>query len=252
MRVSRVVAASALVVGMTALPSCQGSSPPPPAPPAFVTSGACAHEQRLVGHALDRSHVRADVNGDGKADTVAVASDPAAPKPCRAFVGVRIAGGSTYSTHLIPEAVPVKGLRARIIGLPRLGGRPAAEIVVDTAAAVDAELAQLFALGGGRLYAVDVPGTGIDGTFIVTGGGLVFPQGAACTTDGRMVLTSAAQSRDGASFRVTRRTYQVRGRPLRLVHPVIERATVPVDQLTVRFPEFMGPHWSACSAASGA
>lgn len=248
MLLTRVVAAGALIAGATILPACEQSAEPP----AFVTSGDCADEQRVVAQALDRSHLTADVNGDGRPDTVAVASQPGAAKPCRAFVGVRVAGGSTYSTHLVPNAVPVEGLRARVIGLPRLGGRRPAEIVVDTAGAVDAVLAQLFALGGGRLYAVPVRVPGFSGgTFIVTGGGVMFPQGAGCTADGRMVLSAAAQSADGTSFRVTRRTYQVRGQPLRLVAPVVERATVPVDQLTARFPEFAGEHWTACSGPAG-
>jgi hypothetical protein len=216
----------------------------------FVTSGDCPRERALVRRALDRSDLRADVNGDGRPDRVAVVSDFKAPKPCRAFVGVRVKGGSTYSTHLIPEAAPLKGLQAKVVGLPRLGDGRRAQVVVDTKAAVDSLLAQMFALAGGRLRSVEVPGFE-DGTFIVEGGGVVYPHGAACTADGRMVLARAAQTKDGKSYRVTRRTFDVRGKRVRLVDPVVDRATLPVNLLVTRFPEFAGPHWKACGGVAG-
>ena len=245
MRLESALAAVALAAVVMALPGC-GATVRSTAS-RFVTSGDCAHEQALVRRALDRSHLRADVNGDGRPDTVAAASDPGAAKPCRAFVGVRVQGGATYSTHLFPLAVPVQGLRARVIGLPHLDSRPGVQVVVDTTAAVDAVLAQMFTLAGGALRTVQVPGSH-DGTFIVGGGGVVYPRAAACTSDGRMVMSMAAQTRDGKRYRVTRRTYEVRGTRLAFVDPQVERATVPVDRLVVRFPEFgMSKHWTACS-----
>lgn len=210
-----------------------------------VTSGDCAREQALVRRALARSTLRADVSGDGRLDTVATASDPQAAKPCRGFVGVRVQGGSTYSTHLVPEAVPIKGLGAKIVGLPHLGDGSRAQIVVDTRAAVDSLLAQMFTLSGGRLRAVDVPGLE-DGTFIVEGGGVIYPFGASCTHAGRLVLSRATQTSDGTRYHVTRRSYVARGEPVRLVDPTVTRATVPVDELVARFAEFAGPHWAAC------
>lgn len=246
MRLKKCLTAGALLIAASVLPAC-GSSTVRTA--AFVTSGDCPREQAQVRRALDRSSaLRVDVNGDGRLDRVAVVSDPGAPKPCRAFVGVRVQGGSTYSTHLIAAAVPIKGLQAEVVGLPHLGKRRGAEIVVDTKAAVDSVLGQMFALSRGALRAVRVPELG-DGTFIIAGGGIMFPYGAGCTSDGRMVLSQASQTKDGRHYRVTRRTYQVRGEPLRLVRPVRTTATVRVDQLVSRFPEFTGPHWRACGGA---
>jgi hypothetical protein len=243
MRPKILLATGALLAGALTLPAC---GPASVQTASFVTSGDCAREQALVRRALDRSTLRVDVGGDGRLDKVAVASDPGAAKPCRAFVGVRVRGGSTYSTHLFPGAVPVKGLRARIVGLPRLGDAPGAQVVVDTAAAVDSVLGQMFTLAGGALRPVRVPGFG-DGTFIIEGGGVVYPSGASCTSDGRLVLSEAAQSKDGERYRVTRRTYDAHGARVRLTDPVVKRATVPVDRLVVRFPEFAGPHWKACT-----
>jgi hypothetical protein len=206
----------------------------------------CPHQQAVVAGALHRSHLQVDVSGDGKPDTVAAASDPGAAKPCRGFVAVRTFGGGVHAAHLIPNAVPIRSIRARIIGVPRLGDRAGADIVVDTGAAADAVLAQLFTFTGGRLRAVHVPGQP-NGSFIVVGGGVVFPRGAGCTRDGRLIVSHAAQTADHHSFRVTRRTYPLRPDGLGFTQPDVTRATVPMNQLGVRFPEFVGPHWRACS-----
>jgi len=213
----------------------------------FVTSGDCADEQSVVRQALDTSRQRVDVNGDGRLDTVAVASAPTAPSPCRAFLGVRMNGGSTYSTHLFPRAVPVPGLRAEVVALPRLANRPGTQIVIDTKAAVDSVLAQMFSFTGDSLQPVDVPGSQ-DGTFIVTGGGVIYPHGAGCTSDGRMILSRASQTSNGKAYRVNRRTYELRAEPLRLAAPELESATVAVNRLVTRYPEFAGRHWRACEA----
>ena len=243
MRLKSVLAAQALVIGVLGLPACGATVQ---TTTSFETSGACPREQAVVQRALARSHLRVDVNGDGRLDKVAVASVPEADKPCRAFVGVRLHGGGTYSTHLIPNAAPIKGLNAEIVGLPHLRHQPGAQIVVDTRAAVDSVLAQMFTLADGRLRAVHVPEFA-DGTFIVAGGGVIYPHGAGCTADGRMVLSKAALTSDGKAYRVVRRTYDVRGKRIRFAAPVVTRATVPANRLVVRFPEFAGSHWKACT-----
>jgi hypothetical protein len=237
-----------LLAGLLAVSGC-GEAPQPAAQDA--RSSECPSHQALVRRALDRSHLRVDVTGDGRPDTVAVASDPGAAKPCRGFVGVRATGGATYSTHLIPAAVPIEGIRARIVGTPHVGDGPGAEIVVDTGAAVDALLAQMFTYSGGALRAMRVPDQP-DGSFIVEGGGVIYPRGAGCTADGRLVLSEAAQTSDGKRFRVVRRTYPLRTNGVGFTRPEVERATVPVNRLGARFPEFAGPHWTACAGSPAA
>jgi hypothetical protein len=247
MRLESLVTAGIMVAGLLATAGC-GSTVEPQQQVSVSPSPLCPDQQAVVRRALARSHLRVDVTGDGKPDTVAAASDPGAAKPCRGFVAVRVAGGGTYSRHLIPAAVPIKGIRAEVIGVPRLGARPGADIVVDTGGAVDAVLAQLFTFSGGRLRAVHVPDQP-DGSFIVSGGGLMYPRGAACTAGGRLVLSQAEQSGDGKRFRVVRRTYQLRPDSTSFARPEVERGTVPVRKLGARFPEFVGPHWSACSSS---
>jgi hypothetical protein len=233
-----------LVFTVLVAASC-GAGPEPTAQVAGATP--CPHQQAVVAGALHRSHLQVDVTGDGKPDTVAAASDPAAVKPCRGFVAVRVFGAGVYAAHLIPDAVPIRGIRARVVGVPRLGGQAGAYIVVDTGAAVDAVLAQLFTFSGGRLRAVHVPDQQ-DGSFIVVGGGLRFPRGAGCTRDGRLILSQASQTADGPWFRVIRRTYSLEPGGLGFTRPEVTRATVRSSQLGVRFPEFVGPHWRACSS----
>jgi hypothetical protein len=240
----KTVLTAAVLAGSIAFAGC-GSTV---STTSVVTSGDCAHERTLVRRALDRSTLRVDVNGDRRLDTVAVVTDPRAGKRCRAFVGVRLHGGSAYSTPLYAGAVPVNGFRARVVGLPELGDASRAQIVVDTRAAVDGVLAQLFAFSGGALRRLHVPAFE-DGTFLVEGGGLIYPHGASCTSRGRLVLSQASQSKDGKRYRVVRHTYDVRAGGTRFTNAVITKATVPVDQLVARFPEFAQPHWSACNGS---
>ena len=245
MRLGSCVTAVILLVGLVGVSGC-GANVEPKAQ--VAASPECPHEQAVVRRALERSHLRVDVTGDGKPDTVAAASDPGAAKPCRGFVGVRVNGAGTYSLHLIPAAVPIKGIRARVVGVPHLGQRPGADIVVDTGAAADAVLAQMFTFSGGRLHALHVPDQP-DGSFIVAGGGVIYPRGAGCTADGRLLLSEAAQTNDGKRFRVTRRTYELGRGGLRFARrPVVTKATVPLNRLGARFPEFVGPHWTACTS----
>lgn len=208
----------------------------------------CPGQQAAVMRALARSTTHADVTGDGRADTVAAISAPGAAKPCRGIVAVRVAGDGVLSRHLIPAAVPIRGIRARLVGFPYLGDRPGAEIVVDTGAAADAVLAQMFTVVDGRLRAMRVPDQP-DGSFIMVGGGVVVPRGAGCTPGGRLVLVRAAQTLDGKHFRVVRRTFSVAADGVRFTRRSVTRATVPVKQLASRFPEFAGAHWQACTAA---
>jgi hypothetical protein len=234
-----------ILVGMVAVSGC-GGTVEPRAQVAGLSE--CPREQALVRRALERSHLRVDVTGDGKPDTVAAVSAPGSAKPCRGFVGVRVNGAGTYSTHLIPAAVPIKGIRARVVGVPHLGQRRGADIVVDTGGAADAVLAQMFTFVGGRLRALRVPDQP-DGSFIVEGGGVLYPRGAGCTADGRLLLSQAAQTSDGRQFQVTRRTYELRRDGVRFTSPVVEKAIVPLNRLGARFPEFVGPHWTACTSS---
>lgn len=245
MRRGTVPALGLLLVGIGGLPGCgtAGHSggevfiPPP-----------CAAQREVVLRSLDRSHLRVDVTGDGKPDTVAVASDAGAAKPCRGLVAVRT-HGTVYSAHLIPAAVPVKGFRAGIVGLPRLGRHPGVTLVVDTRAMVDAELAQLFTYSDGRLRAVRVPGRQ-DGSFIVEGGGVMFPHAARCTASGGFVVSEAAQVQHGRRFQVTRRVYRLDRAGARLSALAAQEASVPSSQLGRRFPEFAGTHWQSCTEQS--
>ncbi len=241
MRVGSLLGAGLLPVAFMA----SGCGTAPHAGVGVAAPSPCPGEQAVVRRALDRSPLRADVTGDGKPDTVAAVSDPAAAKPCRGLVAVR-SDGVVYTAHLIPGAVPIKGIRARVVAVPHLGLHPGAAIVVDTGAAVDAVLAQLFTFSDGRLLAVKVPGE-LDGSFVVAGGGLMFPHAAGCTSDGRLVVSGALQSQDGRRFRVVRRSYELDHAGRRLTALPVQRATVSVRRLDSRFPEFAGARWQACT-----
>jgi hypothetical protein len=240
-RLSRPLSGALLLLGALALPTPASAGSAGEA----VASGDCARERAVVRRALERSTLRVDVDGDGRLDKVAVATDQDAGKRCRAFVGVRVKGGSTYSTHLYRGAVPPKGARVEIVGLPDLG-TPGAEIVVDTKARTDSMLAQMFTLTDRGLRRVMLPSFE-DGTFVVEGGGVTYPRGAACTATGRLRLSMATQSADGKRYQVTRHSYAVRGDRIRLEDAVVRSATIRAGRLVDRFPEFARPHWRDCT-----
>ena len=242
MRRGAVLAAGLLLVGVTGLSGC-GTGARPRAE--VVVPSPCAGQREVVLRALDQSPLHVDVTGDGKPDTVAAVSDATAPKPCRGLVAVRT-DGAVHIAHLIPAAVPIEGVSARVVGVPRLGRHRGAAIVVDTGAAVDAVLAQLFTFTNRGLHPVNVPGEP-DGSFIVEGGGLMFPHAARCTGNGRLVVSQAMQTQDGRRFKVTRRVYELDRAGLRLSLLAVQRATVPLRRLGSRFPEFAGDHWQACT-----
>ena len=227
--------------------------PAPPAEtvsaPSVVTGSACPREEELVTAAFDKGSVSGDVDGDGRADLVAVAADDGAPRDCRAFVGVRLASSSTtYSTALDASAVPPAGMTAEVIGLPDLGDDLGAEIVVDTHALADGTLAQLFTVTGSELVRWPAPAFE-DGNFVVEGGGITSPSGAGCTADGSLVLSLAVAS--GQRYEVTRQVYPLTGDQLEASGPDMSSRTVPADQLTEQFPEFAAPHFGACGDVLG-
>ena len=242
MRRATVLVMGLLLVSTVGVSGCGSSAGPHPR---AAGSSPCAAQRQVVRQALKRSRLRVDVTGDGRPDTVAAATDPAAPRPGRGLIAVR-ADGVVHSAHLIAAAVPAKGIRTRIVGVPRLGRHRGAAIVVDTGAMVDAVLAQLFTFADGRLRAVRVPGRR-DGAFIVEGGGVMLPHAARCTSDGRLVVSGAVQVQHGRRFKVTRRLYELDAAGLRLSALAQQEASLPVRRLGGRFPEFAGTHWQACT-----
>jgi hypothetical protein len=218
--------------------------PSDPVVSAIHTSGHCEREAQLVTDALRNSPARVDVDGDGRLDEVAVATDSRAGRRCRAFVAVDVRFGATYSIALDASTAPPRGMDAEIAGLPDLGDDPGAEIVVDTKRLADATLAQLFTLTGHGLVRVHLPAFE-DGSFVVEGGGVTFPRGAGCTRAGKLRLSMATL--DGAEYQVTRHTYGVKGDKLQLTGPAMLVRQVPAARLGSRFPEFVGPHWAACT-----
>jgi hypothetical protein len=247
-------AVAAIVVGVTVgtddgSVEPAGPSPSTPTSPraTTVTGSDCAGEADLVSVAFGQpGAVSADVDGDGADDAVIATVDDQASPACRAFVGVRTATGSTYSTALDPRTTTPRGAEAVVVGVPDLGADGDAEIVVDTAFAGDGLSAQLFSLTDGGLVWVPT-GAFEDGSFYVEGGGVTFPRGAGCTPQGELVLSMASLVERAETYEVTRQFYPATGDPIELGSPRVETDRVPAETLPERFPEFGTDHWGACS-----
>ena len=247
-----LAAARAGAVALTAH-AARTKSAGDPAARTILTGTKCAGEARLVKAALDSDWQPADVDGDGRLDRVAVATDHSAGRACRAFVGLRTAAGTTYATALDRTAVPPRGVAAEVIGVPDLGMDGRAEIVVDTHRLADSALSQLFTLANAGLVRVHAPAFE-DGTLVVEGGGVTYPRGAGCTGRGALVLSMALLH--GDTYEVARHVYPVvnpaNGGPLRLGDPRITSVDVPAGQLADRFWEFVSPHFQRCGGELGA
>jgi hypothetical protein len=253
--VGAVAASAAAVVGFALLDgddSAQVAEPTPtpsvstePTSPPVHTGSDCPREALLVTTALEKAPLRqADVDGDGSPDAAVAVSDAQALPACRAFVGVLTASG-IYSTALgTPTTVPEE-MSPEIVALPDLGADGDAEIVVDTHARVDGQLAQLFTFTDDGLAWVPSPAFE-DGTFLVEGGGVTEPRGADCTARGELVLTMGLVV-DRGQVEVTRYVYPASGDPLQLGVPAVDSRTVPADALFEQFPELGQQHFDACS-----
>jgi hypothetical protein len=239
-----VAVAAVVVAGLTyATTSRTGAGEA--AAPRTVTGSSCERESALVDAALRRSSTTADVDGDGAPDRVAVAVDDEGRPGCRTFLGVRTAAGTTYSTAMPDASTNPLPFPPDVIGLPRLGD-DGAEIVVDTHAAADGALAQMFTLTGSGLVQVEVPGIG--NGFYVEGGGVTAPNGADCRADGALLLSRAAL--DGQRYQVTRRYYTLTQDRLVAAEPP-STSEVAGDDLIREFPEFAAPHFAACGGLVG-
>jgi hypothetical protein len=240
-RVPILAAAAVLaVLGVISFVAMDEQATTPPASPTVVhTSGTCDREEALITRALD-SKARdaggprsADVDGDGRADRIATATDSKGGPKCRAFVGVRMADGATYSTVLAVPAVPPLGMPVGVIGVPDFGMDGRADIVVDTHFMADSALAQIFTWTEDGLVRVPVPATD-DGNVTVDGGGVTSPLTGGCTEDGALVTSAVDWIEPGKSLEVTRQIYPVVGDdPLTFGSPRSTTEQLPVN----RWPE---------------
>jgi hypothetical protein len=238
-------AAATVMAGLATVGPRPDNDTHPANPPTVVTGSPCEREEELVRAALEVGGASADVDGDGVLDRVVTAVDGEAGAKCRAFVAVRTATGTTYSTALTAPAVPPPGVNADVIGLPDLGADGTADIVVDTHVMADGALAQLFTLADEGLERVPAPAFE-DGNFIVAGGGVNSPQATGCTADGSLIVSMATSESNGQDFTITRQTYPVLGAPLEFGSPDVSTGQAPATELTIRFPEFSTDNFAPC------
>ncbi|MDQ1602979.1 MAG: hypothetical protein QOE01_824 [Actinomycetota bacterium] len=216
--------------------------------PDVVASGQCPNGVGVALTAVEGAAGRADIDGDGVPDTVALGRDSSAAPQCSWFVVVQTAGDTVYSAPFDRSALPPHGFPPRIVAFPMLGHDAGAEVVVDTRAGADATVAQLFTFAGGKLVHVADP-TSRDGNLILDGGGVNYPRATGCTADGLLTEISAA-STGRATFAVTESRLVLSGERLREVRHHVTRH-VPGKQLVARFPALRGYDFGPCTGRSG-
>lgn len=220
----------------------------PPVTPA--PSPVCANEATIAGDPARQvgGSTSGDVDGDGAADSIHLASDPAGAVGCSAFVVVDV-GSSTLAAPTWELGAQGGLPQPRVNSLAQVDDKPGLEVVVDEAAGASTQFVGLYTFDGGDLKRVTISG----GTKseIASGTTDLFPYGGSvghldavdCSEQGGVVISSATPSSTATVYDVTRRFYSLSGTKLKLDDE--KSASVPIDQLN-RFPEFAAGPFGSC------
>ena len=222
-------------------------------PPATSGAGECPNEAEVadVSRQVGPS-VTGDVDGDGTLDSVFLATDGTGPPGCAAFVVAELAAGATIAAPAW-EIGPEGGLpQPRLHSMVDLNGVPGVEVLVDEAAGASTQFVGAYVYSGGDLVKVDVSGTGAtdegSGDLFPYGGSVGHLEAADCAPDGRLVVSTATPSSNGADaaegiYVVQRRFFVFDDAALDLDETV--RTKLPIDDLT-RLPEFGAGPFGSC------
>ena len=235
-------ARAAMIAAATfALAGCSGSDDPDPTSQetTLVPSGDCPGESDAVAAARRGSAQAADIDGDGAADAVYIAKDPAAEPSCRTFVVVDT-GDVTYAANA--SVLGDRQVRkTAIFRLIQLGGSDGAEIVFSANGTEPESFAvyKLFTFDDGELRPIAGPYRDVvDGPY-------GHPVGAGCASDGRLVISEASGSDPHRQRTVDRRFFTLNGDSLEPSGEMTRRIGSG-RSLTAAWPEFRRPLFGRC------
>jgi hypothetical protein len=212
--------------------------------------GGCANQAAIAStpNLLRPGSLRGDVDGDGTADTVRIALDPSGATGCRAFVVVRLAGGSTV-TAPIPQWEPTPVLPApHLNSLARIDSVPGDEVVIDVAAGASTQFEGVYTYSAPGLTPVTATGTPFNGLFAY-GGSVGHLDGEACTRRGTVVISGATER--GVSpvrYKVVRRFFRP-GAGVLIYRPSLTQRKVLRLRKLQRLPEFFGAPFAGCPSS---
>ncbi|WP_040632225.1 hypothetical protein [Mobilicoccus pelagius] len=216
------VAAAAVAVPLGAAPASAATTAPARTPRACVTSGCT-----IVS--------RADVDGDGRADTTSLTRrDKGRAHTLRVVTAKGAVASTTFSTTWLPSGL------SPFYGATALDGARGSELVVLTQAGAHTLYHAVYTWRGGRLVAEKDPSGARDW---VTDGAVSFAQGYTLrTVKGTKQLTSVAYSRDSFGRNAT---FSGRRIVARWQHgrwtPITDRAMIVKESPSV----WTGAGWNA-------
>lgn len=247
MRLLRVKMAAPLAASLLFVAACDGAtdgrensagnSPRP------TTTPTCPNHEKVISDPslAKPGSLTGDIDGDGSEDEVALAVDEDGSEDCREFVIVDT-GDALHALGIEQEGI------SRDLNLPQLrmladiDGRAGAEIIVDLVAGASTQFAGVFTMGGGPLERLEIAEDVATADLFAYGGSVGHLDGADCISDGEVVITSAVPRAD--RYLVERRFLVLDGDELRPTET--ERALVPFEELTERFPELRGAPFASC------
>jgi hypothetical protein len=205
--------------------------------------GCSDSKKKASGWHVRGATVRGDVDGDGKADEVAV--EDRGPRSCRFRVRAATAGG--VLTARLPlsicEGKPAETYGTAlpgIRGLAEIDTDPGLEIVVETHQGASTEFAALFTVRNGRISRVDLPRPFLDDELAFEGSVTHF-EVVDCVRPG-IVVVSGYGAELGPRVVYGRSFYRVEGTRFLFLRAGA-RGRLPAERVgeLQRYPEFREP-----------
>ncbi|MGH2963981.1 MAG: DUF4232 domain-containing protein [Solirubrobacterales bacterium] len=199
-----------------------------------------------------------DVDGDGKADRVAIVGSPAQSNGCvyglvvRTGSGKRRYGLGTRTYARPPPEAP------QLDALARIDRRAGLEIVVDLWQGASTRFAGVFTLSSGRLVMMSgqtAPPDTPEGRGFPYAGSVTHQDGVDCSggAGSGLIVASGAAGFNGKQWKVTRRFYRAAASGLVELPSRTQRVHVPYrigNNLSGRFPEFADRPFPSCTEAT--
>jgi hypothetical protein len=180
---------------------------PTTGPPVASTSSA-ASVQPSATSSPTKPAAPGDVDGDGAADGVMVTATE---------VTVALSGGGRVSAPIADSDLP----KPAVSGLADLDRDGRNEVWLETARGASTSFVQAYRYDGAALRELTYDGGHIR---FGIGGSVTHGDGFTCTDNGSLVV-STAESDDGSTYRVRRRTFRVSGATLVLALETVATTT---------------------------
>ena len=241
-------------------PSAIVTTPTPPAPAVATTSPtqaatACTNQAAIASDSANRqgSTLRADVDGDGVQDDVAIAADPGGELGCQAFLVVETTSGA-YSAPVWESGTQGGLPQPSVHALVDLNNQPGDEIVVLEASGASTQFVGAFLFDDGALARISLQGgstgsvSGPTEDLFPYGGSVGHIEAVDCAPDGTVIVSSAVpgsseEDLERGIYEIERRSFILKGTALE--PEGTERERIPIDRLE-RFPEFAAGPFGSC------